>query len=73
MASKKIKVRLRPIFGYLCVTTPSISLILQSGEVVEVDTEIYEKKLRRYVDVVTTKEKKEKSEKKTESFFFKED
>jgi hypothetical protein len=70
---KKVKVRLRPPMGYLCVTTPSTSIILHSGETVEVDVDTYNKKLKEFADIVPEKEKKEKSEKKTVSFLFKDE
>jgi hypothetical protein len=71
MIKQKVRVRLRPPMGYFCVTTPSTSIILRSGETLEVDKDIYEKKLKVYVDIVPAREKK--SEKKTEVLFFKEE
>lgn len=71
MDKQRVKIRLRPPLGFIHVTTPSISIILHSGETVEVDKDVYERKLKKYADIVPSREKK--SEKKTESFSFKED
>lgn len=72
---EKVLVKLRSGYGKkVTVSTPSTTVTL-TDEPIEVDIDVYERKLKRFAEIVTTKEKKEipKREKKTETFVFKDE